>query len=189
MAILRSFEDYPAEAALIGRMLAGYTDIEVDLMNCVKSVRQDLDTVFKAMYRTRGETARIEIADSFGRQFYHGLQLGTEFEMALGAVRHCLKIRNLFAHASIWNDNSGTLAIANLETLAYENRRIDDLHTMTVHHLNVPVLTSQFDYFNYTSDLLVWVLNEGNGRANRPQLPEMERPQWQRPKPALYVEE
>jgi hypothetical protein len=39
MTVLRAFADYPAEAALIGRMLAGYADLEIDLMNCAKAVR------------------------------------------------------------------------------------------------------------------------------------------------------
>ena len=43
MSVLRAFLDFPDEAALIGRMVPGYTDLEVDVMNCVKSVRQELE--------------------------------------------------------------------------------------------------------------------------------------------------
>jgi hypothetical protein len=39
MTILSAFLAFPDEAALIGRMLAGYSDLEIDLMNCAKSVR------------------------------------------------------------------------------------------------------------------------------------------------------
>ena len=54
MNISQAFADFPEEGAFVGRILLGYTDLEIDLMHCVKSVRGDLDTVFKAMYRARG---------------------------------------------------------------------------------------------------------------------------------------
>jgi len=66
-------------------------------MNCVQVVRDDFDAVLKAIFRVRGETARIDIADALGRHFYDDRGLATEFGMAVGAVRHCLKIRNQYA--------------------------------------------------------------------------------------------
>src|SRR6266700_7980111 len=110
MAILRAFLMFPNEAALIGRMLAGYADLEIDLMHCAKAVRADLDTTLKAMFRTRGNAQRIDVADALARQPYHGLGIGAQFEMAIGAVRYCLRIRNLYAHCTWWDDNSRQLA-------------------------------------------------------------------------------
>ncbi|MGA7750481.1 MAG: hypothetical protein WCA63_10070 [Gallionella sp.] len=127
MNISKAFADFPDEAALIGRILAGYTDLEIDLMNCVKSAREDLDTVLKAMYRGRGEAKRIEIADAFGRQTYRKLKLGTQFEMAIAAVGYCAKVRNQYAHCIWWNDNSGALAFANIEEIARLNEPVFDL--------------------------------------------------------------
>jgi len=176
MNISKAFADFPAEAALIGRMLAGYTDLELDLMNCVKSAREDLDTVLKAMYRARGETQRIEIADSFGRQTYRKLGLGTQFEMAVGAVRHCMKIRNQYAHCIWWNDNSGALAFANLEEIAKLNDPVVDLQGMSVHHVSTAHLTAQFAYFEYASDLLIWVLQKANKKTRRPAVPNLVQP-------------
>jgi hypothetical protein len=68
-SILAPFLTFHEEAAIIGRLLAGYTALEVGLMNCVQVVRDDFDAVFKAMFRARGETFRIEIADALGRPF------------------------------------------------------------------------------------------------------------------------
>lgn len=173
MAILRAFQDFPAEAALIGRMLAGYADLEIDLMNCVKAVRGDLDLALKTMFRGRGNAQRIDIADALGRQPYHGLGIGTEFEAAIAAVRYCLKIRNLYAHCTWWNDNSHQLAFANLEELANENVAITDLHGLTVHHVTVPHLQGQFAYFEYADNVLIGVIQEGNRRAGRPAFPNI----------------
>lgn len=186
MTVLRSFSDFPAEAILIGRMVVGYTDLEIDLMNCVKSARQDLDTVFKSMFRARGETQRIDIADAIGRQTYRELNLGTQFEMAIGAQRHCLKIRNQYAHSAWWNDNSGRLAFANLEDLAKVNDRVEDLHGLNVRHVEIDLLQEQFAYFEHTSDLLIWVLQEGNRLAGRPHHPGVPRPRVHQSQPALY---
>jgi len=173
MAILRAFQDFPAEAELIGRMLAGYADLEIDLMNCAKAVRGDLDLALKAMFRGRGNAQRIEIADALGRQPYHGVGLGAEFDAAIAAVRYCLKIRNLYAHCTWWNDNSGRLAFANLEELAKENVAVTDLHGLTVHHVTVPLLQAQFAYYEYADNLLVGVIQEGNRRSGRPTFPNL----------------
>jgi hypothetical protein len=171
MTVLRAFPAFPNEAALIGRMLAGYADLEIDLMHCAKAVREDLDTALKAMFRTRGNGPRIDVADALARQAYHALGVGTQYEMAVGAVRYCLRIRNLYAHCTWWDDNSGQLAFANLEELAKENVEVTDLHGLTVHHVAVPHLEAQFAYFEYADNLLIWVIQEGNSRAGRPAFP------------------
>ena len=182
MAILRAFQDFPPEAALIGRMLAGYADLEIDLMNCAKAVRGDLDLTLKTMFRGRGNAQRIDIADALARQPYCELGIGEEFKTAIGAVRYCLRIRNLYAHCTWWNDNSGQLAFANLEELAKEDIEVVDLHGLTVHHVTVPHLQAQFEYFEYTDNVLIGVIQEGNRRAGRPVFPgvvvpsEMARP-------------
>lgn len=185
MNVSKAFADFPAEAALIGRILGGYTDLEVDLMNCVKAA-WDLDTVLKAMYRARGETQRLDIADSFGRQTYRALNFGTQFEMGLGAMRHCLRIRNQYAHCVWWNDNSGSLAFANLEDLAKLNDAVTNLHGLDVRHVTVAHLESQFAYFEYASNLLIWVLHEGNKAAGRPAIPNLQQPPHMA-QPAVYV--
>jgi hypothetical protein len=66
--ILAPFLTFHKEAVIIGRLLAGYTTLEVGLMHCVQVVRDDFDAVLKAMFRPWGETSRIDIADALGRQ-------------------------------------------------------------------------------------------------------------------------
>ena len=176
MPILYSFQEYPNEVDLIGRMLMGYANLEIDLMNCVKVVRDDLDTVLKAMFRSRGESQRIDVADAFGRQYYHGLGIGTQFEMAVGAVRFCLKIRNQYSHCNWWNDNSGQLAFANLEEIAKQNTLVTDLRGLTTNYVNVNLLEEQLSYFEYTDSLLIWVIQEGNSLMGRPAFPNRIQP-------------
>ena len=174
------------EIALIGQILTGYSDLEIDLMLCAKAVCVDLDTVLKAMFRSRGETNRINVADALGRQRYHALGVGNEFKMAIEAVRHCLKIRNKYAHCKWRDDNTGQLAFANLEEIAKEDSLITDFGNVTTHYVNVPLLNTQLAYFEYADRLLIWLIQEGNARAGRPAIPNPVLPAVLVP-PPLYI--
>ena len=48
-------------------MLAGYSKLEIDLLNCVHVALGDFNTVVKAMFGKRGETRRIDEAQKLGR--------------------------------------------------------------------------------------------------------------------------
>ncbi len=106
-------------------------------MHCVQVVREDFDTVLKTMFRTRGETQRIDIADALGRHYYHSYRLGTQFEMAVGSMRYCLRVRNQYAHCVWWDDHSGNLAFANLEEIATGHDYQTDLKSLTAFHVDV----------------------------------------------------
>lgn len=182
MPILRPFLEFPDQGAIIGRLLAGYALLEIDIMHCVSVVRDDLDTVLKAMFRPRGETQRIEIADAFGRQHYCNWNLGTQFSMSVGAMRHCLKIRNQYAHC-IWHaDGSGQLGFVNLEEIANRNDLIGDLKDLTVKYVDLPLLQQQEAYFDFTDQLIAWTSYEGRVRAGKlstrgvPKPRQMKRP-------------
>jgi hypothetical protein len=156
---------FDKEATIVGRLLAGYTTLEVGLTSCAQVVRDDFDTVLKAMFRARGETARIDIADAFGRHYYAHHTLGTEFETAIAATRHCLRIRNQFAHCVWYDDKSGRLAFTNLEEIAKGNAYLRNLDDLTIFYVDEPLLFEQEAYFVYADDLIGWVNYEGRQRA------------------------
>jgi len=108
------------------------------------------------------------------------------FEMAIGSVRYCLRIRNQYAHSQWWDDNSGQLAFANLEEIAKENTLIENLDSLTARHVDLSVLGNQLSYYEYTDNLLIWVLQEGNIRAGRPAAQGLNCP-TQLTQPALHV--
>jgi len=63
-SILPPFKKFPNEGAIVGRLLAGYSNIEVGLMHCVQMARGgNLDDVLKKMFSKRGETRRINEAE------------------------------------------------------------------------------------------------------------------------------
>ena len=127
------------------------------MLNAVQVVRNDFDTTLKVMFRTRGETQRLDVADAMGRHFYKDQKLETEFSMAIGAARHCLKIRNQYSHCIWWDDNSGKLAFANMEEIAENNDYVADLVDLTTLYMDTPLLEQQESYFAYANDLLNWV--------------------------------
>jgi len=75
-SIMPAFVRYPEEAAIIGRLLAGYGELEFDLCLCVGHARGDMDMAFKAMFRPRGETQRIDIADPIRHNLLRGWPVG-----------------------------------------------------------------------------------------------------------------
>jgi hypothetical protein len=182
METIKAFNKFSNEGVLIGRLLAAYADLELSLFHCVNVTRDDFDTVYKAMFKERGESRRINIADIFGRQKYQELGLGAYFEMAISSMRYCLKIRNQFAHSLWYDDYSGLLAFANLEEITENNNAIKDLKDLTIHHIDIPILLLQQQYFEYSDSLLAWVNFDGRriaGKPSRPQEPapkQLERP-------------
>lgn len=183
MTVREAFNRYPEEAKIIGRLLAGYADLEIQLMHCAHVVRADLDTVLKTMFRTRGESARVEVADAFGRQAYKKWSLDKEFSMAVGAVKKCLKIRNQYAHCIWYDDYSGQLAFTNLEEIAETNDLLHDMSALTIMHVDVPLLRKQDEYFIFTDKFLAWVQFEGRTRSGELKMNVVPRPKQLQPPP------
>lgn len=184
--ILRPFLDFPNEANIIGRLLAGYTTLEVGLLHCVQVIRDDFDAVFKSMFRVRSEGHRIDIADALGRHQYADIGLETQFAMAIGTMRHCMKIRNQYAHCNWYDDYTGKLAFVNLEELARNASHVKDFTDLTVLHVDAPLLEKQEEFFVYADRILTWVNYEGRhrtGKIHSQPIPALK----QIPQPPLHI--
>lgn len=186
METKKAFTKFSNEGVIIGRLLAAYADLELSLFHCVNVTRDDFDTVYKAMFKERGETRRINIADIFGRQNYHKLGLGTHFENAISSIRYCLKIRNQYAHCIWYDDYSGSIAFANLEEVTESNSIVQDLKDLTIRHIDFDTLVQQEQYFEYTDSFLAWVNFEGRRVAGKPSIPQQPAPK-QLERPPLYI--
>jgi len=139
--ILPAFIHFPKEGAIVGRLLASYGELELNLCNSVGSVRNDQNMVFKAMFRPRGETQRIDVADAIGRTSYSDLNLETKFAEAIAGVRYCLKIRNQYAHC-VWHyEDDGMLGFLELEESAKSNKPMEQA-SVTIRRLDVLVVTA-----------------------------------------------
>jgi hypothetical protein len=163
----RPFLNLSVECAAVGRMLAGYTNLEVGLFNCVHVAQGNFDIVFKAMFKLRGETKRIDAAVSMGGPAYASFGLDADFDAAVKAMRHCLTIRNQYAHWVFWDDNSGELAFANLEDLAALKTPVNGLQALGVFHVNAALVEEQEAFFDYVDRYLSWVNHEWRYKAGR----------------------
>ena len=141
--------------------MAEYNNLEIGLLHCVQMGIGDFNYAFKKMFAARGETKRINAARDLAKAAYHGLGLGADFDAGMDAIRHALQIRNQYAHWTWWDDNSGQLAIANLEDLAREPNAISGFDQLRVHHIDMPLLEAQQAYFVYVDRALAWVNFEG----------------------------
>jgi hypothetical protein len=156
------------EGQAVGRILTGYINLEVDLMNCVQmGLGGDFDTVLKKMFKKRGETQRINEAEMLGLRAYQSHGLEADFRKTIRALRYCLKIRNQYAHWVWWDDYSGKLAFANLEDLSKRKRKVPNLDKLKAFHLDMQLLNQQEAYFVHVEQLLAWVNYEGRFRAKR----------------------
>jgi hypothetical protein len=176
---------FPREGASVGRLLAGYSKLEIDLLNCVHVALGDFNTVVKAMFEKRGETRRINEAVRLGRSAYAELDLEGDFLAAVEAMRHCLGIRNQYAHWIWWDENSGLLALANVEDIAKIETRVDSLAELNPYHVTAALLAEQEAYFAYVDDYLGWVNHEGRFRAGKLTKNTVYKPPPLRP-PALF---
>lgn len=148
---------YPTEAAAIGGLLTGYSDLEIDLLHCVQVATRDFDGALRALFGSRGETKRINTAVALARPAYAALNLELDFDAAIDAMRHCLQIRNQYAHHVFWDDNTGTLAIGDLEKVARDPVPQTDLRGVNPNHVSVALLLEQVAYFRLADGMLVWV--------------------------------
>jgi hypothetical protein len=63
LSILPAFDRFLKEAAILGRILAGYGELEYDLATAMGSALNDDDLAFRLLFRNRGEEQRISIGD------------------------------------------------------------------------------------------------------------------------------
>ena len=158
---------FTAQGSIIGRLLAGYGELELELCFCATAARNDFNMVFKAMFRPRGESQRIQIADAIAREPFHEKKLGTLFDETIGAVAFCLKIRNQYAHCYWTTDFGKQLGFVVMEETARDNKRVDNVLALKTRHLDAKTLKAQEAYFVHTRDCLRYLAGEFNLRAGR----------------------
>jgi hypothetical protein len=160
-SIMTPFSKFSKEADTIGRLLAGYSNIEMSLFHAVYVATGDFDTALKKIFGIRNGTRRIKIGEQLGLGEYRRLNLASDFGKALRIMRYCLKIRNQYAHWVWWDDYTGKLAFTNVEDLTKYKRKVNDLQKLKAHHVDDALLKAQEAYFVYADELLLWVNYEG----------------------------
>src|SRR2546423_9923754 len=115
--IMPDFHAFPAEATIIGRLLAFYGELEFTLALCVGKGLGDRHLGLRTLFGIRGETNRLNAGDGLGRGPFSKIGLAAEFDTAMAAIRSCLVTRNQFAHAH-WSGSAAGLFFTNLDLAA-----------------------------------------------------------------------
>lgn len=155
MRIMPAFHRFPNEAAMIGRLLAGYGELEFDMCEVVGVVLRDPTLAFRAVFRMRQESQRIDLMDSFLHKAVEKYGLSGPYGHALGAIRYCRTIRNQFAHSHWIDFKTEGLFFTNLEDAARSNKGGEPLAHFR--HVDVQLLQSHEAYYSYAQDCLLFL--------------------------------
>jgi len=157
--IMPAFDRFVEEGNIIGRLLAGYGELELEMCACVVGVTNDLDAAIRKLFGTRGEQKRIKTADSIMTPYYSSAGLGTKYRNTIENMGWCKAVRNQYAHCSWYDTSEEGLCFVNLERLAQLKPNIV---SVTAHRypINTALLRQQETYFRYVQKCF-WYLAEG----------------------------
>jgi len=164
MPLMPAFRRRKKSAAVVGRLLAGYGELELLLAFCVGAADasrtkpkagQQLGEhriyhehqAIKDMFRERGETKRFNVAKNRMNKVFAAAGMTNDYSEIMGAMGQCLKIRNLFAHCHWAQSKKRGLFFINLEDAAVVS---GDLKLDTFRHANQKTLARLEDFFWYT---------------------------------------
>ena len=158
------FDRHPKEAALIGRLLVAFGEIEVSLAVIVGSIGlRNMEQGLRTVYKVRGASSRLEMADALLRPRLAEAGLESEYISNRTAIAHCKTIRNQLAHC-IWADDQTGLYFTDLQDAS---ERVDML-SLHWRHLDVPLLTTQLEYFDNTLTGIMYLENRWLAWAKTP---------------------
>jgi hypothetical protein len=131
------------EAAIIGRMVVGFGELEFMACNLAADAAQGFPVVMKMLYRLRATSARINSADLLMQPAFELIGLWMEQQEAMKVLNYCLRIRNQYAHCN-WGDDSSGLFFADVQDTA---SRSGGEWYHDYKHVDVPLLDAQEAYF------------------------------------------
>jgi hypothetical protein len=164
---------YPNEAAIIGRLVVAFGELEYLLVVCAARAVDDRERrILRALYRLRATSSRIDAADAIIRPTFSRDPLVDDYLITINSIWHCLKIRNQYAHCN-WADAEGHgLFFTDLEIAAQSD---DDFDPM-FRHIDVPLLEEQEMFFTNTQSYLYFFESQLSMRQGTPTYPIHPKP-------------
>lgn len=158
---LPCFKQFPEEAAIIGRLLAGYGELEFELAQLVGVVMGDMKRAMRVIYRVKTEGNRLDVADAIIFPALPNEDIRGKYANAFGAMVHCKSIRNGYAH-SHWSRNDHNLGCTNLEDFA----RRTDSDLVHVKYVPLAFLQMQEEYFVFVGECWDYLTSEVRLRSH-----------------------
>jgi hypothetical protein len=164
--IMKPFRSYPKEAAIIGRMLAGYGELEFLLHLVLTEILGNANTSGRVMFRSRGEEHRLSTADALIRPTMETYSLLESWDRVRRAMFWCKTTRNQYAHCHWLDDVGHGLMFTRIETAA---KTVTGDLILPFFHIDVPLLKRQEEHFHYTDMGLCYL--RGEMKIRRGQIP------------------
>jgi hypothetical protein len=188
--IVPAFHTYPEHGTIIGRLVMGYSEFELMLAFCTSlTLDVEQDDILRAFFRIKSESNKFALADALMHTPLKRLGLEPLFAELKPAYKHCLKIRNQYAHCQ-WSDTASGLFFVDLDETAVKFEGFEHRH----YHIDVPLLSLQEEFFAATRMFLLYFEHEIKLKMNRakqnirakpsmPPLPGLHNPEDQHPYP------
>lgn len=163
-----------AEGIIVGRILAGYGELELEMCVCLDAIKGDFDASLRLVFSKRGAEKRIEIADTEMDQEVTKAGLRPLLTETLADMDWCREIRNQYAHCH-WYWTEQGLCFVNLEALA---KRPTPIKSPTVGRLSLSLslLQQQVDYLFYVKECFWNLQHELLKWAGKPSSHSFARP-------------
>ncbi|HEX9324647.1 MAG TPA: hypothetical protein VF913_21405 [Xanthobacteraceae bacterium] len=147
--VLPSFLRFREEGLIIGRILAGYGELEFEMCDCVFAINNDLDSSIRQLFGRRGELRRIKIAEELMKAQYEAAGLAAPHRAIMEDMDWCRQVRNQYAHCNWYDRENEGLCFIDLEATA--KRTITNATSLIErrHRIDVPLLTEQEAFFKY----------------------------------------
>lgn len=180
--MLIEFVDFPQEREILGTILISYGEIEWALSACLQqALNLSPSDSTRILFRVKGEGARIDVADALVRPAFTKIGLGGQWGCAVGAARHCRKIRNQYAHCH-WRKFDGVLRFIDMDA---EATAVEGPLIVEAIPLKLDLLQCQRSYFIHALDWLYYLDEEYKKRAGRSPSHDQVEPK-SIPAPPLY---
>jgi hypothetical protein len=138
------------EGIIIGRLLAGYGEIELVMCACLIAIEGQFDTPIREIFLERGAETRIKKGRKLLMTEYTKASLQDKLSEALEDMEWCRQIRNQYADCHwYWTSKEG-LCFVNLEDLAKQPTMIIEL--MAGRRPIDQSLETQENFFNYVKE-------------------------------------
>ena len=161
-----SFRKFIFEYIHIGRLIVGYSDIELALYNLIKITKNPNENILKKMIKGNTAKVRIDKAKAIGFEKFKKNKLENEFDSCINFIKHCKDIRNLYAHSNYWDANWKYLMFTEIEKLAKQKNCDDDISKAKTHPITSELLLEQLEFYDYTIKYIFWLNNEVRFRMN-----------------------
>jgi hypothetical protein len=162
--IVPDFGRFTAEAGIIGRLLAGYGELELELSSCVGAAI-GMDIALRKLFSKHGAEKRIELAKQHAKALYNKVGLEALFDMVIADIDYCRKIRNQYAHCHWYGTSTDGLGFMDLEAISRSSGAIWPLEAHR-RLIDAALLQKQEAFFKYVQRCFWYLVEEYQTRVS-----------------------